>query len=437
MVSVPSTHLVLFIASIAVAAGVAGAFTTEASRLSGTFEEVGLDLSEEVETDIEIITDAGGSVYNASSGNLTIHVQNRGETTLSADVEQVDVFLDGVFQPAANLTVTVQGSSSWAPDEVVEVVIDAPGLTTADHRIKVVVDGDAAVFEFNRATCSLTRDVLVFQQNSNDNLAFINRSGGVTDLGVGNIMTFGPAADFDCDGRLEAPYVTGDPGDDEWHELRIVDASGETQTLYDFGTVEVGDNYDTRLGVGDLDADGVTEVVFPDPGDSDDLYRVEVNEAASQIGTGHDGLGVGGLGDFNGDGDLDLVYLDDNGDELRYLEDTNEQQTGLDADESDSIGSPADFDGDGEVRVPVEVQSAPQEIVLSDNNGNYDTLNGETSDAVGSLATFDWNDDGTLDVVWVDNADSDQLYFTELDGTTTEIADSDGNPVDATDLGVA
>lgn len=446
MVSVPSTHLVLFIASIAVAAGVAGAFTTEASRLSGTIEEVGLDLSDAVDTDIEIITDSGSEVYNDDSGNVTVHVQNRGENTLSTDVEQIDVFLDGEYQPAANLSVSVLDGSTWAPDEVVRLNISAPTLSKADHRLKVVVDGDAEVFEFNTAECSeADRDVLVYQDASSGNLSFIDRSGTITDLGVpsadfDNVYTFGPAADFDCDGVLEAPYVAGDTGalDDQWHELRTVDENGEIQTLYDFGGVAVDSDYVARLGVGDLDADGTIEVVFPEPGDGDNLYRVEVLEDASQIGSGHNGLGVGGLGDFNSDDDLDLVYIDSgNNDELRYLEDTNEQQTGLNADDSNSIGSPLDFDGDGEVRVPVERQSNPQEIVLVDNNGNYDQLDGATSDAIGSLATFDWNDDGTADVVWVHSGDSNRLYFTELDGTTTQITDDGGDPVEATDLGVA
>lgn len=452
MVSVPSTHLVIFIASIAVAAGVAGAFTTEASRLSGTLDEVGIDVSDEVDTDIEIVTDAGATVYDPVSDNVSIHVQNLGETTLPHDAEQVDVFLDGEYQPAANLTIVVEGASSWAPDVAVRIDIADADLADGDHRVKVAVDGDEDVIEFtaNGGCGAAVRNVLVFEDPSTNDLAFVDRSGAVTDLGEptggDELRAFGPAADFDCDGLVEAPYVVGGesggpPGDRNptWEALMIVDENGETQTLEQWGgnSGEVGEGYTSRLGAGDLDGDGTPEVVYPDPADSEDLHRVEVGEEPSQIGPGYDAEGVGGLGDFNGDGDLDLVYVAVSGDEVLYLENQNEFGTNEDADNGNNIGSPGDFDGDGVDRVPIKRESGSEYLVLVDNNGNTEVLDSGSTGLVGSIATFDWNNDGVLDVVWSDGDDNNYLYVTEMDGTTTRLEDEDGDPIATTDRGVA
>ena len=54
--------MILFIASLIVAAGVAGTFTTGVDRLNGALSDESLDVSQQVRTDIEVISDAGSPV---------------------------------------------------------------------------------------------------------------------------------------------------------------------------------------------------------------------------------------------------------------------------------------------------------------------------------------------------------------------------------------
>lgn len=423
MVSVPSTHLVLFIASIAVAASVAGAFTAEASRLSGTFEEVGLDLSDEVDTDIEIVTDLGAAVYQAETDGLSVHVLNMGERTLSADPEQIDVFVDGTFQPSDELTVTVLDASSWSRDTVVRIDITEPGLSGGDHRIKVVVDGDAEVIEFLNCQGG-ARDHLVFQDQNNNELALINRSGFVTNLGV-STKGFGPyIADFECDVRIEVPYVT------ENNKLSMIDIDGETQSLT---TTNV--RSDIRVGVGDLDGDGSPAALYPRTTDNNDLYRVEYDGVDTEVLTEPSGS-VAGLGDFNGDGDLDLVFTNTNGD-LVYYENQSVIDTGIDPACEMCIGGPADFDGDGQVRVPFK-SGVDGGIMLTDHQGNTEEVWDGGDEPLGSLASFDWNDDGTPDIVIVYNADKKLYWIDYATGTRNgPIQDAGGNDVRGDSYGVA
>ncbi|MEF8786248.1 MAG: flagellar protein G [Haloarculaceae archaeon] len=152
MASVSISHMILFIASMLIAASVAGVFTTSVDRLSGAIDDQGLQVSDDVRTDVEVISDngTGACVYNCDgNGNLTLLVKNTGSRQLSAQPDQVDVLIDGQFTPASDKTVTVLGESdTWDRGVVVRINVSAPELSSGDHRAKVIVNGDEEVFEF-------------------------------------------------------------------------------------------------------------------------------------------------------------------------------------------------------------------------------------------------------------------------------------------------
>ena len=156
MASVSASHLIIFIASIVIAAGVAGTLTSEVGRLSGAIDDIGIDLSQDIRTDIEIISDEGSeytngtnTAYAPSAGNVTVHVKNTGSRILPSSSENVDVFLDGEYVSA--VTVTVLDSSEWRVGDVVQLEIDTGVIGSGDHRLKVVVGSDEEVFEFRVA----------------------------------------------------------------------------------------------------------------------------------------------------------------------------------------------------------------------------------------------------------------------------------------------
>jgi len=146
--SVSVSHLILFIASMLVAASVAGVFTDTVGQLSGAIDDQGLQISEDVRTDVEIISDSGSSaVYDDGTDTTTIHVKNTGTETLAATSGIVDVFVDGRFE--TDVTVTLLGdASSWRSGEVVRMEIEESLTTGEDHRIKLVVNGDEEIFRF-------------------------------------------------------------------------------------------------------------------------------------------------------------------------------------------------------------------------------------------------------------------------------------------------
>ncbi|GAB6863236.1 flagellar protein G [Haloplanus litoreus] len=146
MASVSASHLILFIASLVIAAGVAGTFTQGISRLSQGIDDQSLEVSEEVRTDIEVISDPGSPVYNNSSKTVTLLVKNTGTSEIPADSQFIEILVNGQYR--TNVTVTVVDGTDWRPNNVVRLDIGGVDLSTGDHRAKIIVNGDEEVFAF-------------------------------------------------------------------------------------------------------------------------------------------------------------------------------------------------------------------------------------------------------------------------------------------------
>ncbi len=151
MASVSVSHMILFIASIVIAASVAGVFTDSISQVSQAIDDRGLSVSENVRTDIEVISDSGSSaVYDETTENVTIYVKNTGSQRLRAESAAIDVLVDGRYE--AEFTVTLlDGADTWESSDVVRLEIEpnnGDGLSAGDHRLKVIVNEDEEVFQF-------------------------------------------------------------------------------------------------------------------------------------------------------------------------------------------------------------------------------------------------------------------------------------------------
>jgi len=146
--SVSTSHLILFIASLLIAASVAGTFTQGVQRLSSALGDRSVDVSSDVRTDVEVISDPGSNaVYNESSETLTLLVKNTGSRDLDASPDRVDVLIDGRYQP--NVSTTVVDGPYWRVGNVVRITVElGSALADGDHRAKVIVSGDEEVLEF-------------------------------------------------------------------------------------------------------------------------------------------------------------------------------------------------------------------------------------------------------------------------------------------------
>lgn len=147
MASVSVTHMILFIASIIVAASVAGVLTQEVTRLSDAIDEEGIDVASEIRTDIEIISDAGSDGVYDGTNNVTLLVKNTGSRRLPLDPDQLEVLVDGQYR--VNVSLSVVDGESWDVNNVAKVNVTVGALANADHRVYLQINGDEEVFEFS------------------------------------------------------------------------------------------------------------------------------------------------------------------------------------------------------------------------------------------------------------------------------------------------
>jgi len=164
MASVPVSHLILFIASLVIAAGVVGTITTGVDRVSAAVDDAGLDATEQLRTDVTVISDPNAGVYNASGEeNVTLLIKNTGTYRLAPDGSGLDVVFNGQFvRPVAldGELVSEGSGAAWSRGDVLLLTIDVneidaydEGLEAGtDHRVFISINGDEELFQFRTET---------------------------------------------------------------------------------------------------------------------------------------------------------------------------------------------------------------------------------------------------------------------------------------------
>jgi len=156
MASVSASHLIIFIASLVIAAGVVGTLTTGVDRVSSAIDDRSLDVSQQVRMDMAIISDPADADYVTTSdpNELTIHVRNTGSQGVPTEASAVDIVLNGNFIGNGDITVEDANDDTspvWRPGDVVAITIDDSSSvvnTGGDNRLILTVNEDEETFEF-------------------------------------------------------------------------------------------------------------------------------------------------------------------------------------------------------------------------------------------------------------------------------------------------
>jgi len=149
MASQSVSSLILFIASLVVAAGVAGALTSGVQRVSSSIDDGSLDTAQQIRTDVEIINDPSRN-YGAGS-ELSLYVRNTGSQGILNRSSSFNIVANGDFVPNSDITVTDANNGGLAvfrEGDVAQVNISATHIDSGDNRIYLTVNGDEEVFEF-------------------------------------------------------------------------------------------------------------------------------------------------------------------------------------------------------------------------------------------------------------------------------------------------
>ena len=141
--------MILFIASLVVAAGVAGALTTGVQRVSSSIDDGSLDTAQQVRTDVEIVNDPKAT--NGSSQPLTLYVRNTGSQGILLRPSSFEIIFNGEFVVNDDMTVTDANGGNLdviRQGEVAQIEIASPTIDSGDNRVFLTVNGDEEVLEF-------------------------------------------------------------------------------------------------------------------------------------------------------------------------------------------------------------------------------------------------------------------------------------------------
>ncbi len=149
MASVSASHLIIFVASLVIAAGVVGTLTTGVERVSSSIDDGSLDVSQQIRMDMSVVSDSG--VEYPHNENLSVHVRNTGSQQVPIERSSVDLVLDGNFlsEDEYSLRDANGDDTIWRPGNVIEIEIDQSTLEEdRDYRLFLTVNGDQELFEF-------------------------------------------------------------------------------------------------------------------------------------------------------------------------------------------------------------------------------------------------------------------------------------------------
>lgn len=142
--SVTATHLIIFIASVAIATGIASVASSNTDVISFGIKEKSKQASEEMRTEIKIVH------VNPTDANTSIYVLNTGSTVL--DPNATAVFIDGNWVPDPYIYILSRSTNIdndyWDPKEIIE--INATSVSIGKHMAKVVAGSAKDEYPFDR-----------------------------------------------------------------------------------------------------------------------------------------------------------------------------------------------------------------------------------------------------------------------------------------------
>lgn len=272
---------------------------------------------------------------------------------------------------------------------------------------------------------------VVFRGTSNDDLKAIGTDSVVT--------TYTNPSQPKGIGPFTADLGIGDSGGDIPFKgnsngyLRAVDGSAAGGTVQTLDSTQI---LGAPIDVGDWDGDGNNEIVYIDNNNELTEYEpatASTNTITDNGGSPVTGVAVAGVGNIDGDGVNDLTFVGNSQSRLKYLESgaNPKQISNNQLDVTTAVSQPADFDGDGNQEVAV-YDDSDKGIDLYESSGS-DVSHDPTYDVAGApMATIDWrrDGDGTPDIVLVDS--NNELRYLDWTGKNSAvIEDSNGNDVSA------
>jgi flagellar protein FlaG len=134
------THMIFFIAAVAISMGVIVVLSVNVQSLTGATYSGSKVLSDQIRTDITIINDPEIIPYDSYEKRYTFYAKNTGDSELNT--EFITIMVDGILmEPSDVQSNIIDGDVVWRPGDVLVVnVTMSSAFSTGDHRVKIAAE---------------------------------------------------------------------------------------------------------------------------------------------------------------------------------------------------------------------------------------------------------------------------------------------------------
>ncbi|MCD4800247.1 MAG: flagellin, partial [Methanococcoides sp.] len=134
------THMIFFITAILIAMTVVAIMTSNVQSLTSSSASSSKVLSEQLKTDITIISDPELIPYEATTKEYTFYAKNTGRTEL--DTEYMDILIDGLYVYPDDLDISLFDQDVlWRPGYLLMInVTVTEELSDGDHRLLIAAE---------------------------------------------------------------------------------------------------------------------------------------------------------------------------------------------------------------------------------------------------------------------------------------------------------
>lgn len=129
-----ATQMIFFISSVIIALSVVGAIFMNVQSLSSAVIIGSKTLSEQLKTDITVISDP--EIIPNSSGKYTFYIKNTGVQEL--DTKYITLIIDGTIVPDNDLNKTIiEGGQVWLTGDVLRINATV-SLAAGSHNLRII-----------------------------------------------------------------------------------------------------------------------------------------------------------------------------------------------------------------------------------------------------------------------------------------------------------
>lgn len=238
------------------------------------------------------------------------------------------------------------------------------------------------------------------------------------------------AADIVSDGNADIPYAA----QKDKRQVYATDVGAATDTAIQKGKKPQLKKKKTRLALRPWPPASLSgNLILAADKNSSRIVGVDADGNTEIIANPGNGCGgVAGVKDIDGDGDLEMVFVDGS-QQIRYLEQDGTtvkvQNGGVGSNNSTGFGAPAEFPG-GPSRPEIPFIDGSQNVALVTHDGTKTVLNSNGVAKKAAVAPVDIDGDGLLEFMFLGNSSGQIKYIDDVRaGNSVRTLQVNGSPV--------